>query len=199
MSGVLLDRARFAQVGEHRLVGGAALRSAGELGKGDDRDVELLGHDLEVSGDLRDLLHAVFAAPPGGHQLEVVDDDEVDLFEPAQLRLHLPHRDARRVVEVDVRLGEHLRRHRDAHPVVPRELARCAAAAPRPTPATKAGRCASCSLLISREKTATVRPPLVATFSAMLSAREVLPMPGRAAIRMRSVLLSPVITRSSAG
>ena len=54
-------------------------------------------------------------------------------------------------------------------------------------------RMASCSRDISRENTATVFWVLLATFKAMFSAKEVLPMPGRAASRMRSDLLRPVI------
>ena len=59
-------------------------------------------------------------------------------------------------------------------------------------------RVASCSRLISRENTATVFLADLATFSATFSAMEVLPMPGRAASRIRSDLLSPVIFWSTA-
>ena len=57
---------------------------------------------------------------------------------------------------------------------------------------------ASCSRLISREKTATVLWTALATFRATFSAKEVLPMPGRAASRIRSDLFSPVIFWSTA-
>ena len=59
-------------------------------------------------------------------------------------------------------------------------------------------RVASCSRLISRENTATVLRTALATFSAIFSAKEVLPMPGRAASRIRSDLFSPVIFWSTA-
>ena len=54
-------------------------------------------------------------------------------------------------------------------------------------------RMASCSRDISREKKATVFALFLATSRAMFRAREVLPMPGRAAISKRSDLLSPLI------
>ena len=59
-------------------------------------------------------------------------------------------------------------------------------------------RVASCSRLISREKTATVLWTALATFRATFSAKEVLPMPGRAASRIRSDLFRPVIFWSTA-
>ena len=59
-------------------------------------------------------------------------------------------------------------------------------------------RVASCSRDISRENTATVFFALFATFSATFRAKEVLPMPGRAASRMRSDLFRPVILLSTA-
>ena len=57
-------------------------------------------------------------------------------------------------------------------------------------------RMTSCSRDISSEKKATVFSYVFATFRQMLSAIAVLPMPGRAAIRIRSVLLRPLILRS---
>ena len=60
-------------------------------------------------------------------------------------------------------------------------------------------RVASCSRLISRENTATVLRTALATFSAIFSAKEVLPMPGRAARRIRSDLFSPEMAISTSG
>ena len=59
-------------------------------------------------------------------------------------------------------------------------------------------RVTSCSLDISREKTATALPLALATLSATLSAKLVLPIPGLAAKRMRSDLLRPLILSSTA-
>ena len=59
-------------------------------------------------------------------------------------------------------------------------------------------RWASCSLLISREKMATALPDPLATLEAILRAKAVFPTPGRAAMRMRSDLLRPVIMASRA-
>ena len=57
-------------------------------------------------------------------------------------------------------------------------------------------RLASCSFDISSEKNATVFLDLHATFRAILSAKLVLPIPGRAARMIRSERLRPVIIRS---
>ena len=67
--GVLLDRARLAQVGELRALVVAVLDLARELREGDDRHLELLGERLEADGDFGDFLHAAFgralrAEPP---------------------------------------------------------------------------------------------------------------------------------------
>ena len=55
---------------------------------------------------------------------------------------------------------------------------------------------ASCSRLISREKKATFFPDFLPASSRMFRAMEVLPMPGRAASRMRSELFRPEMARS---
>ena len=55
---------------------------------------------------------------------------------------------------------------------------------------------ASCSRLISREKKATCLPDFLPASSRMFRAMEVLPMPGRAARRMRSDLFRPEMARS---
>ena len=60
-------------------------------------------------------------------------------------------------------------------------------------------RLTSCSRDISSENTATFLCWVMATFSAMFSAMLVLPMPGRAAIRISSDLLRPRIMLSRSG
>src|SRR5260221_13692246 len=85
--GVLFDRARFAEVGQHWPLVLAVLDRARELRQRHDRDVELLGDALETAGNLRNLLHAVLGAAPipvALHELEVIDDDEVEPFLPLE-------------------------------------------------------------------------------------------------------------------
>ena len=55
---------------------------------------------------------------------------------------------------------------------------------------------ASCSRLISREKKATFFPDLLPASSRIFRAIEVLPIPGRAAKRIRSDLFRPEMARS---
>ncbi len=112
----------LAQVREPRLGGGAGLRLAGELRQRHDRDLQLAGQGLETAADLRDLLDAigVLRRRRGLHQLEVVDDDEVqaDLrLEPPSLGPELHRADVRRVVDVDGRLRQRRHRLRDADEV----------------------------------------------------------------------------------
>ena len=66
---------------------------------------------FSAARDLAHLLHAVVAATAAAlHELQVVDDHEVEaaelLREPAQLRLQLPDRHDRRVVDVDLEPGQ---------------------------------------------------------------------------------------------
>ena len=125
--GVLLDRARLAQVGEHRPLVVALLGRAVELGERDDRQVEILGDLLQAAGDRGHFLQAALLAAAGRHQLEVVDDDEAEVrLAPLQrlgARAELEQAERRRVVDVERRRLELAARLREARPVVLRELA----------------------------------------------------------------------------
>ena len=78
--GVLLDRARLPQVGEHGPLVLAHLEVPGQLRQGHHGDVELTGEDLQPPADLRHLDLAVLGPALGvpAHELEVVDDDEAE-------------------------------------------------------------------------------------------------------------------------
>ena len=69
MSASLFDGAGIAQVGEHRAVLLPLFAGTRKLRERDDRDVELLRHDLEASRDLGNFLHAVVDALCAVHQL----------------------------------------------------------------------------------------------------------------------------------
>src|ERR1051325_7331777 len=71
--GVLLDRARFPEVGELRALVLAALDLTRELRERHQRNVELLGELLQRARDLRELLHAVLVACArrGAQELEI--------------------------------------------------------------------------------------------------------------------------------
>ncbi|MNQ76957.1 hypothetical protein D3C85_918090 [compost metagenome] len=77
--GVLLDRAGFTQVGQLRALVFALLDLTRQLRQGDDRHAQFLGQGLQAAGDLGHFLHAVLlsAAFARRHQLQVVDDDQV--------------------------------------------------------------------------------------------------------------------------
>ena len=78
-----------------------------QLRQGDHRHIQLLGHDLEVSGDVTDLLHPVFDPPAAAHQLEVVDDHHAYigtgrvLVDVEDLGLHLGNGDGGGVVHIN--------------------------------------------------------------------------------------------------
>src|SRR3954463_440998 len=105
--GVLLDRARLAQVGEHRPLVVALFGRAVELGERDDRKVEVLRDLLQAAGDRGHFLQAALLAAAGGHQLEVVDDHESEVRLAALQRLgagaELEEAERRRVVDVERR------------------------------------------------------------------------------------------------
>src|SRR5215208_3999843 len=100
---VLFYRTAFSQIREHRLVIGAALHRARELRQGDDRYVQLARQPFQSARDLRDLLHAVFGAA-GGHQLQVIDDDQIETMlslQAAGLGADIHDVGGGRVVDVD--------------------------------------------------------------------------------------------------
>src|SRR6056297_17679 len=111
--GILLDGAGFTQVGHHRPLVGPLLQRAVELGKRDDRYLELLGKRLEAARDLSDLGGAVLLVSGHLHQLEVVDHDHADVvlaLHPAGPGAQFSRRKRRRLVDVDVGLLEHVHR-----------------------------------------------------------------------------------------
>jgi hypothetical protein len=104
--GVLLDGARFAQVGELRVLVLALLDGAAELGERQHRHVQLFGKCLQAAGDLGDLLDAIVAAHAGAqaHELQVIDDDQakaMDALEPPRPGPELACREGRRIVDED--------------------------------------------------------------------------------------------------
>src|SRR5580704_6946961 len=103
--GVLLDRARLAQIGKLRPLVVAVLDLSRQLGQGQDRDVEFLGERFEPGGDLGDFLNAVFggAAAVALQELNVVDHQEIEAalaLEPARPRRQLADRETAGLVDV---------------------------------------------------------------------------------------------------
>ena len=74
--GVLLDRARLAQVAELRLVVARGFDLAIELGEAEHGHVQLAGQALQAARDAGDLLLPRIARVVGLDQLQVVDDDQ---------------------------------------------------------------------------------------------------------------------------
>ena len=83
--------------------------------------LELAGQDLETTGDLGDLDLAVLGVRPAAHQLEVVDDDQPEVadpaLEPAGLGPDLHHGEVRVVVDPQGRLGQPTHGPGDLRPV----------------------------------------------------------------------------------
>ena len=118
--GVLLERARVAQVGQLRLslIPLALFGLSGKLRQRDDRDLQLLGQELQAARDLRDLLRAVVETAVARHQLEVIHEDQVEPLLPLQaLRLgaHHGHRHGGAVIDEEVRPPD--RRLREHEPL----------------------------------------------------------------------------------
>ena len=84
--GVLLDRARFAQVRELRPFVVPVLDLARQLRERQDRHVEFLGERLEARRDLGHFLHTVFHGPAGRalQELDVIDNEEVEALLPLE-------------------------------------------------------------------------------------------------------------------
>ena len=149
--------ARFAKVREHRLLVGALLRGPVQLAERDDGDFEFLGEQLDGAGELRDLLLARFHSLARGHQLEVVDDDELEvlaLLETTRLGPDLHHGQVGRVVDVERRLGHLTGAPGHAGPVVVAEPAGAACCSAAPRASAENSRIMISCLPISREKIA---------------------------------------------
>ena len=117
---ILLDSAGFAKIGQHRPLVGTRFVGTGQLAKTDDRHIQLLCHDLERTGDVTDDRYAVVAGFAGrgcGHQLQIVDQHQPQIVEPAAFRVDLRDRDGRIVVHADIRLAERGRGDRELSPV----------------------------------------------------------------------------------
>src|SRR5690606_13750430 len=124
--GILLDGARFAQVGHHRALVGTRFQRAVELGQRHHRHVELLGQGLERTADLRDLGGAVLAVARHLHQLQVVDHHQAQAvlaLETAALGTQHVRRQRRGVVDEDLGFLQHPDRAGDAAPVLVLQLA----------------------------------------------------------------------------
>ena len=114
--GILLDRAGFAQIGEHRALVLSLLDRARQLRQSQHRNIELLGERLQPAGDLGNFLNAVVlraGLARGAQQLQVVDDDQPQ----ALLTLQAPgagaqrrYRQRRRVVDEQLQCGQTLAR-----------------------------------------------------------------------------------------
>ena len=117
---VLLDGARLAQVGHHRLLLGARLDAAIELRQRDHRYLQFLGQCLEAAGNLGNFGSAVFLGARHLHELQVIDDDQVEPVlagNAPRPRAQLGRRQAGRLVNKDPGFGELAGCRRDPHPI----------------------------------------------------------------------------------
>src|SRR5271157_1068331 len=103
--GILLDGAGFAEVGELRaVVAAAAFGSAAELRQSEDGDLELFGEGLKSARDCRHFLSSILEAlRTSGHELQVVDDEQVEsafgVFQAPSLGAHFTQRNTGRVID----------------------------------------------------------------------------------------------------
>ena len=114
----------FAQIRQHRSLVGAALHRAAELAEGHHRHVEFACQRLERAADKADLLLPILVAPVAttlaGHQLHVVDDDQIKAMfgiEATRLSTNIGDADRRGVVNKDTGVGQHVRRFQQDRPL----------------------------------------------------------------------------------
>ena len=120
---ILLDRARFTQIGQLRTVGfSPALGASGELGAADDGNIQILRHELEASGYLGDLLHAAFDLCAGADESEVIYNNAIDVLESACARFHLGDGYRARIVKIQLAVVERSGSKSEAGPVIGIEL-----------------------------------------------------------------------------
>ena len=199
--GVLLDRARLAQVGEDRALVLARLDRARELRAGEDRDRRAPWPAPSASGRSA-------RSPAGGSrrcaqplgELQVVDDEQRRARARAFSRRALARISITPIAGVSsMKIGASVRRAGGVGQLGPLAFAagsRCAAAAPARAPASRGGAARAAPCDISRQKTPTGSFVLIATCSAMLSTRLVFPIEGRPAMTIRSDFWKPEVMRS---
>ena len=127
-------------------------------------------------------------AAGGGHKLEVVYDYQAQIIHPAALGVHVGHREGRVVVNQNIGPVEVPRRLAAVLPQSSSESLPVTSFLLSTKLSPEMRRMASCSRLISRRR----RPPPCPEFARVgrtFRAKEVLPMPGRAARRSRSGLV----------
>ena len=96
-----------------------ALGASGELGEADYGDIQILRHELQASGYLRNLLHAVFDLCAGADKSEVIYDYTVDILEPACARFHFGNGYRARVIEIELAVVERRGGKAEARPIDP--------------------------------------------------------------------------------
>ncbi|MPM36485.1 hypothetical protein SDC9_83083 [bioreactor metagenome] len=100
---VLLQRAGLSQVGHRGALVVALLRVSVQLRDRDHRQLQFLGEQLHLPGELGHLQLAGLDLLTGAHQLQVVENDQLEvvlLLEPAGLGADLHHRQVGGVVHV---------------------------------------------------------------------------------------------------
>src|SRR5581483_8455668 len=125
--GVLLDRARLAQVRHHRALVRPLLEPAVELRQRDHGNLQLLRERLERARDLRDLGRPVLALARRLHELEVIDHDQAQRavlpVQAPRARAQLERVQRRGLVDVDRRVVQLADRGGEPVPVLVRQLA----------------------------------------------------------------------------
>ena len=119
--GILLNGAGLTQVRQHGALVLTLFVGTGQLGQAQHRHLQLLGHDLQHTADIRHRLLAVLAAIPlsagGGHQLEVVNDHQTQILDAAALGVHVRHRQQGIIVDADIQTAQGGGALSDLHPV----------------------------------------------------------------------------------
>ena len=117
---VLLDGARFTEIGKLRLLG----LNTTELRKRDNGNVELLRHNFEIARDGRDFLLTVLRTRefgiPARHQLDIVDHDHVHAprhrAQTAAFGQNLSRGHPGRIVDINFALFELVARQHELFP-----------------------------------------------------------------------------------
>ena len=125
--GILLDRSRFAKVGEHRALVLTLFDRAAELRQRQHRHVQLFGQRLQAATDLGNLVDPVVLRPARSlEQLEVIDHDQPDIVTALQTpsaRAQRGDRQRRGIVDVQRQFGKALAGERELLEILAADLA----------------------------------------------------------------------------
>ena len=124
---ILLNRPGFPEIRQHGPFIRPVFHGPAQLGKRHDRNIQLLRQGFQGSTDIRDFLLSGFRPDPPLHELEIIDNQEIQppfRLETTRLAPHLLHGQPAGIINKNVRLFQATGRGTQGLPIPGMELPR---------------------------------------------------------------------------